>query len=126
MARVHHEPGPDAAAILRFVSGRLDELAPRIGRVESHAAHMVGAAPRDAEHVAALQDLDLIRQVIEDLARLAGLAAGGGPVGREALGAALKLGALREEFLSPSFLEAGTGRPEAGPASGAVEFFRRD
>jgi hypothetical protein len=117
------EGSPETAAVFRFLSETLDGLGPRIERIEAHAAHMVAASPGDRDRMVALQDLDLIRQVIEDLSRLAGLAGMEPPVGRPALHAALKLAALRDALFQGTGSGGAPENATPGGSSGLVEFF---
>lgn len=112
----------EAPSVLCFIAATLGELRDRVERVEGHAAGLVAAAPGDAESLIVLQDLDLLRQTIEDLARLAGVAGQGTQTDRQALGGALRLAGLRDR------LPGAQVRPDARDMAddvpcGRIEFF---
>lgn len=119
------EGRPETAAILRFLAETLDDLGPRIERIEAHAAQLVAASPGDRDRMVALQDLDLIRQVIEDLSRLAGLAGDDPRAQRRDLHATLKLAALRDTLFAARGSTGADDTPgtAAEGVSGSVEFF---
>jgi hypothetical protein len=113
----------EAAAVLGFVAARLGALGPRIERIEAHAAHMVAASPGDRERMMALQDLDLIRQELEDLARLSDAAGRAPAAGGAALGSVLKLAALRDGLAHRTEGAAGPPDPGGGSPAAPAEFF---
>lgn len=110
-----------AVEVLNFVAAGLGGLPHRIGRIEALAAPLALAAPRDAELRVALQDLDHIRQTVEDLARLATEAGTGGSHSAVTLAATLRLEALRDLLIGSG--QDGAAAPRNGPGSGRIEFF---
>jgi hypothetical protein len=121
MKTKHGEYEISTTEVLSFVARVLGSLPQRIGRIEELAAPLAIAAPRDAALRIALQDLDHIRQTLEDLARLsaaAGRAEARNPV---ALAATLHLEALRNVFVgSGTTAEA---EQNSKPQPGRIQLF---
>ncbi|GEM_PF-6501891 len=109
---------PAAHPAVAFLASELAVLPARIATLEIRVGAMAGRAGPEAEAVVALQDLDLIRQTLEDLARLARAARDAGPGGTDRdMAELLTLGDMRERLLQ-------RGPPvEPGPA-GAEPFER--
>lgn len=84
-----------ATAVLAVVANVLEDLPRRVAAIEAHAAALAASAPETAGLRVALQDLDLIRQTLEDLGRLAHAAGGGETHDAATLAGCLRLGALR-------------------------------
>lgn len=110
-----------AVEVLSFVASSLGSLPHRIGRIEALAAPLAKAAPRDAELRVALQDLDHIRQTVEDLARLATKAGAGELHSAATLASTLRLEALRNLLVGSEQDEVAGAKAEKGP--GRIEFF---
>lgn len=110
-----------AVEVLSFVAEGLGSLPYRIGRIEALAAPLASAAPRDGELRVALQDLDHIRQIVEDLARLATEAGTNEKHSAVSLASTLRLEALRDLFLG-SGTDTMSG-PRTGKETGRIEFF---
>ena len=63
------EPRGDSCRLaMNLIADALPDLAARIAAVEARVGDLAAAAPPDAEARIALQDLDLIRQTVADLA----------------------------------------------------------
>jgi hypothetical protein len=110
-----------AVEVLGFVAAGLGGLPHRIGRIEALAAPLAKAAPRDGELRVALQDLDHIRQTVEDLARLATQAGTGDSHSAAALASTLRLEALRNLLVGSEQDEAAGAKTDKG--QGRIEFF---
>lgn len=110
-----------AVEVLGFVAAGLGGLPHRIGRIEALAAPLAKAAPRDGELRVALQDLDHIRQTVEDLARLATTAGTGDSHSAATLAATLRLEALRNLLVGSGQDEMTGAKADKGP--GRIEFF---
>jgi hypothetical protein len=112
------------ATVLAILAEALSDIPDRIADIEVHAEALAATAPGDARVRVAIQDLDLIRQTIEDLARLAAAAAGDGD-GKGAhsarLAETLRLGALRSRL--PGRAAAGAPGPADLGDPGEVDFF---
>ena len=110
-----------APAVLTILAEALEDLPRRVATIETLAATLAASAPADIGLRRGLQDLDLIRQTIEDLGRLATSAASGDTHSPATLASSLQLEALRNRL---------TGRTqderkalEAGADQGRVELF---
>lgn len=115
-----------AAAIFGFLAAVLDDMAQRIIRLETHAAEMIGPSPRRSELLVVLQDFDLVRQMIEDCARLCNAASREGDDGtRRNLAGLLHLEALRCRLLDDDPGKARQGIRSAAPDAhdGHVDLF---
>jgi len=111
-------------AVFGFLAETLRDVARRIEGVEAHAAGAIG--PRslhDSARMMALQDLDLIRQMAEDAARIAEAARQDESGLRSDLAAQLRLSMLRDRL--PGAEARDTSDPaRAGPdVGGGVELF---
>ena len=115
------------SAVFAFLAETLGEVGRRVAGVEALASDVIlEVASTDPTRLMALQDLDLIRQMAEDAARLAEVAGRENGGRRSDLAAALRLAALRDRLGSadpPAGIDASGRRP--GP-SGRVEFFGAD
>jgi hypothetical protein len=116
--------GPvEADAVLAFLTETLADLASRIAEVEAHAADLVGSAVPEARRMVALQDLDLIRQTIEDAGRVAKAALMPASPGLDGLAATIRLETMRRRLLHGS-AEGGQAVDVRGTASaGRVDLF---
>lgn len=118
-------PDPDErlspSAVLAILADALAGLPDQIAAIEAHAATLASAAAQDRRATAALQDLDLIRQTIEDLGRLAAIAAGGEAVPTTRLAGSLRLEALRNRL--PGRSPAGFPLSERRSDPGDVDLF---
>jgi len=113
----------EASSVLCFIATALGDLRHRVEHVEAHAADLVAASPRDAGSLIVLQDLDLLRQTIEDLARLAAVAGENPRSGRKALASALRLAALRDRLTGGQAHRDAAGVVTDEALSGRIEFF---
>jgi hypothetical protein len=118
-------PGPDErlthAAVLAILAESLVDLSDRVAGIETYAATFATAAARNPRVTAALQDLDLVRQTIEDLGRLAAVAAGGEAQPAAQLAGSLRLEALRNRL--PGRSAAVLPVPERRSDPGEVDLF---
>lgn len=122
---MHAEPDEQVAAtaLFTFLAGILGEMADRVGRLEEHAESMISGSPRRPELLIVLQDFDLIRQMMEDCARLCTAASLHGDGMRRSIAGTLRLEGLRQKLLDDP--AAGGGRrnvPENGTGGGAELF----
>lgn len=120
------QAAPDGSAALRFLARELDDLARRAARLEHALGATLDAGTRpSAATMIMLQDLDLIRQSLEDLHRLgAALAdsparAGNAPVAD--LAGLLRLTDLRHRLLTGAPPEDRDGDDD--DSDGLVAFF---
>jgi hypothetical protein len=111
----------ETTALFTFLADTLGDAARRIERLEVHAADMIGASPQSSELLVVLQDFDLVRQMIEDVAGLSAAAARDGAHRRQRLAATLRLKALRDRLLHGP--EAGGEDAGAGGGNGKVDLF---
>lgn len=121
------EDGPDrisAVEVLGFLAKALGGLPHRIGRIEALAAPLARSTSLADEPRIALQDLDHIRQTVEDLARLAAEAGTRESHSTVALASTLRLEALRnllagsgQDVMTEPKAETDRGR------AGRIEFF---
>ncbi len=111
------------AAVLAILAEALRDIPDRIAEIEVHAEALAATAPGDARVRVAIQDLDLIRQTIDDLARLAAAAGDGDGQGAHSgrLAETLRLGALRNRL--PGRTPAGGPDLEDQGDPGEVDFF---
>jgi hypothetical protein len=113
-----------ARAVFGFLAETIRDVARRIEVVEVNAAGAIlGTPSQDPARVMALQELDLIRQMAEDAARVAEIARKEDGGTRAGLAAALRLAALRDILANaeaPGDAHAPADRNDAG---GRVEFF---
>jgi hypothetical protein len=121
-----HDAGIAPSALFSFVATTLADVARRIERIEAHAADMLATSPRDVDRMIVLQDLDAIRQTVEDVERVALAAGPGGRWESASLVTELRLAELRERLLMglPDGKEGGDTAER--PAAGRVEFFPID
>ncbi len=109
---------PAAHIAVAFLACELAVLPARVATLESRVGAMAGRAGLDAEAVVALQDLDLIRQTLEDLARLAQAAQDSRPGGPDGdLAELLTLRDMRDRLLQR--------RPPVAPGPEGAEPFER-
>jgi hypothetical protein len=116
----------DPAVVLRFLAASLGELRDRVARIEAHAVSLATPGPRPRETVVLLQDMDLIRQMAEDLSRLAGTAAREDSVPRPALAAVMRLEALRDRLMAGPAVGNGPAAGADPGSQGRVDLFRAD
>jgi hypothetical protein len=114
-----------AGHVLRFLGETLRDMARRIEGVEAHVGGVMDPkAPKDRVRLMAMQDLDLIRQMAEDAARVAEIAVMHEGTRRAELASGVRLAALRDRLLG---VEAGEDRTTRGAGApddqGRVEFF---
>jgi hypothetical protein len=121
-----HDAGIAPSALFSFVATTLADVARRIERIEAHAADMLATLPRDADRMVVLQDLDAIRQTVEDVARVALAAGPGGRRESASLVTELRLAELRERLLKGLPDGKGGGDTAERPAAGRVELFQID
>jgi hypothetical protein len=115
------------SALFGFLAETLDDVARRIEVVEAHAAGIVaGQAQPDPKRVMVLQDLDLIRQMAQDAARIARAARRGDGARRADLAAELHLSALRDRLLDTGRRGAADPDGRASDGNGMVELFSLD
>jgi hypothetical protein len=126
MAGLQTDDSLAAATLFGFLAEVLDDMAQRIIRLETHAADMIGSSPRRSELLVVLQDFDLVRQMIEDCARLCTAASrdGDGAAQRNLAGL-LHLEALRMRLLqgNSGMAQPMCGAGEGGSGNGSVDFF---
>ena len=114
-----------AVSVLGFLAETLRDLAQRIEVVEAHVAGSLDPLARhDRVRMMALQDIDLIRQMAEDAARVAENARENGGGQRAELAAGLRLSLLRARLASAG--RGGDSPATAGDAddNGHVELFK--
>lgn len=126
MSRIAKDPRVAPPALLGFLADTLADVAARIERIEALAADMLVSRPRDDDRMIAFQDLDAIRQTVEDLARIAAAAGRGDEHEGPHLATELRLGTLRDSLLSGRHPGEGGRAPESRRAPGIVEFFPID
>jgi hypothetical protein len=114
----------ETTALFAFLAETLEDAARRIERLEAHAADMIGAAPQRSGLLVALQDIDLVRQIVEDVAGLSAAAARDGAHKRQRLAATLRLEALRNRLLHDA--EAGGDAGSRNDSKGKVDLFGED
>lgn len=102
-----------ATRLFDFLAGTLGEMAYRVGRLEEHAESMIRGSPRRQELLVVLQDFDLIRQMMEDCARLCRGASLQGDGMQPSLAGTMRLEVLRERLLQDPAGGAGQ-RPGRG------------
>jgi hypothetical protein len=113
-----------ATAVLGFLAETLGDLARRVEAVEAHVAGVVDpGAPPDRVRVMALQDLDLIRQMTEDAARIAEIARRSDGGHRAELARSLLLSVLRDRLARLGASEGAERAAGASDADGRVELF---
>jgi hypothetical protein len=100
-----------ATALFSFLAGTLGDMADRVARLEEHAESMISDSPRRQELLIVLQDFDLIRQTMEDCARLCTAASLQDDGMRRSLAGTMRLEALRDRLLHDP--AAGAGRRSA-------------
>jgi hypothetical protein len=88
-----------SAEVLPFLGTELAALAGRVAQVETLVSHLSSGGRPGGSTVIALQDLDLLRQTLDDLARLAVSASGTDSAGAEHLALCLRLETVRNRFL---------------------------
>lgn len=122
-------PAPDgdrlpATAVLGFLAATLGDLARRIEAVEAHVAGVIDPmSGPDRVRVMALQDLDLIRQIAEDAARIAEIARRSDGGRRAELARDLRLSALRDSLMRLGAPEDMDSAGRTAEADGRVELF---
>jgi hypothetical protein len=118
------DPQVGAAALFRFLSDNLSEIADRIARLEAHAGDMISTSPRRSELLVVLQDFDLVRQMMEDCARLCAEASREGEGRLHGLAGTLRLEALRCKLVGERGADLAPMRaPQSDEPDGAVDFF---
>jgi hypothetical protein len=112
------------SAVFGFLAETLDDVARRVEGIEAHASGLVAAqAQPDPGRVMVLQDLDLIRQMAEDAARIARAAWRADGAQRADLAAELRLSALRERLLATGRRGGADPGGRASDGNGLVELF---
>jgi hypothetical protein len=113
-----------ATAVLGFLAETLGDLARRVEAVEAHVAGVIDpvSAP-DRVRVMALQDLDLVRQMAEDAARIAEIAGRSDGELRAELARGLRLSVLRDRLSHLGTPADGDRGGRAAEADGRVELF---